>query len=170
MNTMENTELDFTHSVLRGRIVEHIFVGEILRRLWLRRITNVEVLRSEFDAHGYDIVMSRGDIVRHIQLKTQAGGKISVSRSLSEKPSGCVIWITLNRETLDMPSFRWFGGEPGNPLPDISSFRSPKRPTHNAQRERPERKNHVAVKPSDFSKPKSLDEIIVCLFGPLPEY
>jgi hypothetical protein len=31
---------------------------------------NVEVLRSEFDAHGYDLVLARGHTVRHIQLKT----------------------------------------------------------------------------------------------------
>jgi len=30
----------------------------------------VEVLRSEFDAHGYHLVMARGPIVRHIQFKT----------------------------------------------------------------------------------------------------
>ncbi len=30
----------------------------------------VEVLRSEFDAHGYHLVMARGPFVRHIQFKT----------------------------------------------------------------------------------------------------
>ena len=34
------------------------------------RVIDVEVLRSEFDAYGYDLVMTRGHIVRHIQLKT----------------------------------------------------------------------------------------------------
>ena len=37
----------FRHSVLRERIVEHVFIGEVLRRLWVRGITDVEVLRSE---------------------------------------------------------------------------------------------------------------------------
>lgn len=42
----------YTHSVLRKRIVEHVFVGEALRRLWQLGVTDVEVLRSEFDAGG----------------------------------------------------------------------------------------------------------------------
>jgi hypothetical protein len=35
-----------THSTLRERIVEHVFVGDVLRTLWRRGITDVEVLRS----------------------------------------------------------------------------------------------------------------------------
>jgi hypothetical protein len=64
------------HSTLRERIVEHVFVGEALRWLWNRGVTDVEVLRSEFDAGGYDIVMSDSYVVRHIQFKTLTlGGK-----------------------------------------------------------------------------------------------
>ena len=65
-------------------------------------VTDVEILRSEFDAHGYDVVMSRGPVVRHVQLKTQASGKISVGRALAEKPSGCVVWIGLDKDTLEL--------------------------------------------------------------------
>jgi hypothetical protein len=47
----------FLHSTLRERIVEHVFVGDALRRLWQHGVTDVEVLRSEFDAGGYDLVI-----------------------------------------------------------------------------------------------------------------
>lgn len=60
----------FEHSTLREHIVEHVFVGDALRALWRRGVLDVEVLRSEFDAYGYDIVMARGPVVRHIQFKT----------------------------------------------------------------------------------------------------
>jgi hypothetical protein len=64
------------HSMLRERIVEHRFIGEALRLCWIHGVTDVEVLRSESDAFGYDLVMERGGIVRHIQLKTAlVGGK-----------------------------------------------------------------------------------------------
>jgi hypothetical protein len=118
---------NFTHSTLRERIVEHVFVGDVLRTLWRHGVTDVEILRPEFDAHGYDLVMSRGAIVRHIQLKTQAAGKVSVGSALAEKPSGCVVWIGLNKETLELGPFMWFGGSPGKPLPDISAHPNPKR-------------------------------------------
>ena len=85
------------HSTLRERIVEHVFVGEAMRRLWQHRVTDVELLRSEFDAGGYDLVMSRGRLTRHIQLKTlTSGGKTSqlkVGLRLAERESGCVIAI-----------------------------------------------------------------------------
>jgi hypothetical protein len=55
-------------STLRERIVEHVFVGDALRTLWRRNITDVEILRPDFDAHGYDLVVCRGLIVRHIQF------------------------------------------------------------------------------------------------------
>jgi len=55
--------------------VEHVFVGEALRTLWRRGVFHVEVLRSEFDAHGYDLVMVRRRTMRHIQFKTGTGGQ-----------------------------------------------------------------------------------------------
>src|SRR5277367_6783914 len=117
----------FRNSTLRERIVEHVFVGEALRTLWRRGVVDVEVLRSEFDAHGYDLVMARGRIVRHIQFKTgttKKPGDISVSLSLAEKPSGCVLWIRV-LTNLEMKPFFWFGGEPGEPLPSIDAYEQP---------------------------------------------
>ena len=54
------------HSTLRERIVEHVFIGDALRRLWQLGVSDVEVLRSEFDTGGYDLVMSYRKVVRHI--------------------------------------------------------------------------------------------------------
>lgn len=54
------------HSSLREKIVEHVFVGEALRALWRRGVFDVRILRCEFDADGYDLLMERGKIVRHI--------------------------------------------------------------------------------------------------------
>jgi hypothetical protein len=53
---MTTEDRHFTHSTLRERIVEHVFVGDILRTLGRLGVTDVEVLRPEFDAHGYDVV------------------------------------------------------------------------------------------------------------------
>ena len=65
-----------------------MFVSDVFRTLWRLGVTNVEILRLEFDAHGYDVVMRRGPVVRHVQLRDQASGKVSVGRALAEKPSG----------------------------------------------------------------------------------
>jgi hypothetical protein len=86
---IEMVDVHTHHSVLRERIIEHAFVGDALRLLWRRGIANVEVLRPEFDVHGYDLVMTRGRLVRHIQLKTgkaKKPGKVSLPLALGEKP------------------------------------------------------------------------------------
>jgi len=49
---MATEDRHFTHSTLRERIVEHVFVGDVLRTLWRLGVTDVEILRPEFDAHG----------------------------------------------------------------------------------------------------------------------
>ena len=76
----------YQHSMLRERIIEHVFVGDALRELWRAGVMDVEVLRSEFDAYGYDLVMSRGAITRHIQLKAGTKPKpikIAIQSALS---------------------------------------------------------------------------------------
>ena len=155
-----------TRSTLRERIVEHLFIGEALRALWRQQITDVEVLRAEFDAHGYDLVLCRGAIVRHIQFKTQAAGDVTVSLSLALKPSGCVIWVAVD-DDLNLTKFRWFGGPPGEPLPDISKFKVAHRATRNKQGERPERINHRLVPKREFEIVDSLETLMVKLIGDL---
>jgi hypothetical protein len=98
-----------------------VFVGEALRALWRRGVFDVEVLRSEFDAHGYDFVIARGNVVRHIQFKAgvhEKPSRVSIPTVIGDKPSGCVIWIQVD-SGLDMKCFWWFGCEPGKPLPPL---------------------------------------------------
>jgi hypothetical protein len=168
MAQMATEDRHFMYSTLREHIVEHIFVGEVLRTLWNHGVTDVEILRPEFDAHGYDLVMSLGSVIRHVQLKTQAKGKVSVSHALTEKPSGCVVWIGIDKDTLELGPYMWFGGLPGKPLPDISGRPNPKRATHNAEGVRPIRKNHHVLPPSAFTTLNTVDEVVVRLFGELP--
>jgi hypothetical protein len=158
------------HSTLRERIVEHVFVGEALRTLWRCGVFDVEVLRAEFDAHGYDVVLSRERIVRHIQFKTGTSrrpAKVSVSVALAEKPSGCVIWIGVDAH-LNHTALFWFGGAPGEPLPPLSSYANPLRTTHNKEGVRPPRQNHREVPGTAFREVATLDELLALLFGRLP--
>jgi hypothetical protein len=162
---------DYLHSTLRERIVEHVFVGDALRRLWQLGVTNVEVLRSEFDAGGYDLVMSYGRTVRHIQFKTATEGSktvwVTVSLKLMEKPAGCVIWIIVSPR-LELKSFRWLGGAPGEPLPDISALKVAKFVRANATGTKRERPNYRRVPRSRFEQLTTLDAVLDRLFGPLP--
>ena len=162
-----------THSTLRERIVEHLLAGEALRVFWRRGIRDLEVLRSEFDAYGYDLVLSRGPIVRHIQFRTklQTSGaaavkprRVSISRQLGDKPSGCVIWIVVT-PMLELGPYYWFGGLPGEPLPDIDGYRKPKRIGRTAEGNRPPRTNQRTIPTSEFEFVGDLEGILAKLFG-----
>lgn len=157
------------YSSLREKIVEHVFVGEALRALWRRGVYNVEVMRSEFDAHGYDLVMGRDNIVRHIQFKTSVRSRpdrVSLSAALEAKPSGCVVWIQVDN-ALEMLSFWWFGGPPGEPLPTLGDRRA-RRIGRDAQGARPMREAHRVVNGSAFRRLDAMDQVLEALFGDLP--
>ena len=158
----------YQHSMLRERIIEHAFVGDALRELWRADIMDVEVLRSEFDAYGYDLVMSRGPITRHIQLKASTRPKpvkVAIQSSLFDKPSGCVLWIHVS-EQLEMGPYCWLGGPPGEPLPDLGPL-APAKGRRDKTGQRLDRPNHVAVTYANFEPVKTLPEVLTKLFGPL---
>ncbi len=61
----------FNRSTHWERVVEHLFQGAVLRHFWVTSpVREVDVLKPEVDEKGYDIVISCGRIVRHIQVKT----------------------------------------------------------------------------------------------------
>ena len=158
------------NSMPRERIVEHLFIGEVLRQCWKNGLTDIEVLRSESDSFGYDLVMERGGIVRHIQLKTalidgKAAG-VKVGLKLMSKPGGCVIWIFLTR-SLSFDHFLWFGGKPGTPLPDIQNLKVAKHNKGNAEGKKAERPAHRVIPRKCFERLPSLDAVLVRLFGSL---
>ena len=111
------------HSVLREKVVEHIFLAELSRSLLLDLKQPFEVLRSEFDAFGYDVVIEVGGILRHFQLKatvsTGRRANVDIQVALGDKPGGCVVWIFVDKDTLELGPFLWFGAGPGRALPDL---------------------------------------------------
>lgn len=89
------SESDSLHSSRREKLVEHVFAGEVLRALWRAGVHEVDILRAETDASGYDIVIEVGHVSRHIQLKSSAQtaktARQKVNVALGTKSSGCVL-------------------------------------------------------------------------------
>jgi len=59
----------------------------------------------------------------------------------------------------------WFGARPCLPIPDISSYPTPTRATHNAEALLAVRKTHHVLPPATFTKLKTLEEVVTQLFG-----
>jgi hypothetical protein len=160
---------DTLHSSRREKLVEHVFVGEVLRTLWRAGVHEVDILRAETDAAGYDIVIEVGSIARHIQLKSSArNSKTSrqkVHLALGHKRRGCVLWVMFDPSTLKLGPFLWFGNPPGKPLPDITGFPIAKHTKANAEGKKAERKNIRVINKGDFTTVESISAVVTKLFG-----
>ncbi len=165
----EDQTRHYLKSRYREKVVEHVFVGELLRYLWSNGIDGVEVLTPEVDASGYDIVLTLDGVVRHVQLKCSVeGGKTEeqqINATLASQQSGCVIWIEVDGESLEFKRFFWFGALPGQRLPDISGFRNARQARANAQGVKGFRVNTKVISRSKFVVLQDMGAVVGALFG-----
>ena len=109
-------------------MIEHLFVGELLRSLWRKGVRDIEVLRPEVDRSGYDLALKSNGVLRHIQFKAShrlaKTAELNIHIDLQRKPSGCVIWIWFDPETMELGPYLWFGARPHQPIPALGDKRS----------------------------------------------
>jgi len=152
----------------REKLIEHLFIGELLRSLWQLKLRGVEILRAETDAAGYDLVIECRGILRHIQLKSSGlGAKTAVqkiNKKLELKPSGCVVWVRFDTDTLELKHFLWFGDAPGLPLPALGDkvARHSKGDSKGHKAERPGIRNLARNR---FTELNTMAEVARRLFG-----
>lgn len=160
------------HSSYREMLLEHLFAGSIMRLLWLKGYRRMELLKPQVDDGGYDLVLEANRIVRHVQLKASHHGaataRVNVNIALAEKPSGCVVWIRFDPHNLDLGPFFWFGGAPGDTLPDLASFPVAKHTKGNATGVKTERPNIRRIPVARFDELGTIDEVVARLFGVEP--
>lgn len=156
------------HSSYRQALLEHVFTGAIMSHMWLHGMERIEILKPQVDNSGYDIVLEASGVVRHVQLKAShrqsATSRVNIHRMLGEKLSGCVIWILFDPANLELGPFLWFGGIPGERLPDLGSCPAATHTRHDAQGIRPERPNIRALPKRAFSSIDTIEELVDRLF------
>lgn len=156
------------HSSYREKMLEHRFVSEVLQAMWLQGEV-VDVLKAEVDGGGFDLVLQARGVMRHVQLKTvKAGGASSewkIALRLADYPSGCVIVITVDPDTLAIGPFLWLGDEPGLPLPGISHHKVAKHTKGDGEGTKNERPNHRVIRKSQFTSLPTIGAVIDALFG-----
>lgn len=157
------------HSSYREKLIEHLFVGELLKMSWQDGDCQLEIAKPEVDNSGYDIIAEGNGIVRHIQLKAAyIGSKITrqkVHIKLSQKPSGCVVWIYFNKNSLELGPFYYFGGLPGEPLPNIQNAKVARHTKGDQGGYKGERANIRVLNKGDFKKYDDIKEIYSIFFG-----
>jgi len=166
---------DYRESSFREKMLEHVFISEVLQETWLRHGRTIEVLRSEVDSSGYDLVLEYNGIVRHVQLKGSRADSATalqkVNTNLAEKPSGCVVWLLYRQNTclyrVEL-AYRFFGSGPGHPLPSLGKYKVARHTKANARGIKAERPAHRVIPKVDFSHEMDLTELMERLFGPIP--
>jgi len=156
------------HSAGLEKVLEHRLIAELTTRLWLEGCRDFEVLRSEVDANGYDLVVEAKGVLRHIQLKSmRKGGKkqhVSVNMRLAAKPAGCVVWYDYDPDTLRLGPFRWFGSIPGLGLPDPGD-RVAKHSKGDATGSKNSKPGHRVLRKSRFILVEGIADLVPFLFG-----
>lgn len=156
-------------SSYREMLLNHLFVGEVLRHFW-RLGKYPEVLWPEVDDGGYDVVLDCGGVIRHVQLKASHArsttARVLVNTKLLDKPSGCVVWMVFDDDTLDFEQFRWFGGAPGERLALSRELKVAKHTRANAQGVKGERQGVRVLPKKEFDQLDTVSELVGRLFGP----
>ncbi len=157
------------HSTYREKLIEHLFIGELLKLAWINGDCQLEIGKPEVDNSGYDVILEAHRIIRHVQLKASyTGGKTSrqkVHLKLSEKPSGCIIWVYFDEESLELGPFYFFGGRPGEPLPPIQESKIARHTKGNQNGYKAERPNIRQLNKGDFTRYDTIQDVYNVLFG-----
>lgn len=139
------------------------------RHIMLERRMPFEVLRAEFDAFGYDVVLEANGVMRHVQLKAARSDgttrTVEINTTLVNKPGGCVVWIMVDPDTFTLGPFYWFGGDPGQPLPELGN-----RIARHSRGEEGEKKPRPAIRVlrrTGFRRFGTLAELGGAMFGPV---
>lgn len=159
------------HSVLREKVLEHVFVAELSKVLLLDMKLPFEILRAEFDSNGYDIVIEVGEVTRRIQLKAmRLGGKrahVNINLALTEKIGGCIIWFNADSASLELGPFYWLGGPPQAKL-ELPDSRTARHSKANAAGVKLKRERLRTVNKGKFWRLESMKEVGEVLFGTSP--
>ena len=155
-------------SSLREQALGHVFLGQLLTFMWQSGARDIEVLKSEVDRGGYDLVLEANGIIRHVQLKSSFRGskvrEVDVSTKLLRKPGGCVLWIEFDSESLGIGRFYWFGGKAGTALPDLG-LRISRHSKGNSDGEKNERPIHRVLTRGRFEPLADIRNVAKKLFG-----
>lgn len=155
-------------SSYREKLIEHLFIGELLKLSWLKHKCNLEVASPEVDNAGYDVIAECYGVVRHIQLKASHTSSSTNSQKvhikLADKPSGCLIWVIFNEDTLVFDRFLYYGGIAGEPLPSLNELKVAKHTKGNKDGVKTDRPNIRVINKGQFEVFKSVHALFSKLF------
>lgn len=163
---------DYLESNFREKLLEHVFVSEILQEAWINRNKTIEVLRSEVDSSGYDLVLECNGVIRHVQLKSSRKdsntSRQNINVNLAKKPSGCVIWMVFEEDEEKHKfkiNYRFFGNGPNEQLPLLDKFSVGKHTKANSEGNKSIRPSIRVIPKGQFIQVNGIEGLMDRLFG-----
>ena len=158
---------DYLESRFREKLLEHVFIAELLQEVWLGERATVEALRSEVDTSGYDLVLDRGGVIRYVQLKSSKSGaktaRQTVNGRLAEKPGACVIWLVFQEfDRRVRLAYLVLGGRPDQ-KPDLGQ-KIGNHAKANATGFKAEKPHTRVISKSRFTKLRTTGDLVSWLF------
>ena len=156
------------HSTYREKLIEHLFIGELLKLSWQKHDCGLEIAKPEVDNSGYDVLAECYGIVRHIQLKAShiksSTAQQKVHIKLADKPSGCMVWIVFDEDKLMFDHFLFYGDRAGEPLPNIDNLKIAKHTKGNKDGIKAERPSIRIINKGQFQIIHTVDDLYNELF------
>ncbi len=152
------------HSSYREKLIEHLLVGELLKFSWRNKDFSLEIAKPEVDNSGYDIIAESNGVIRHIQLKAAFVRSATASQKSIlpwQKPSGCVVLVYFDNETLGLRLYYFYGAAPEFPLPSLDHLRIAKHTKGYAMRLKADRPNIRILNKGQFDRLLNVKELLI---------
>lgn len=151
-------------------VLTHSFIAKIAQELWRRDPgIDLQVFKADVDDAGFDLVLGCNDTMRFIQIKqTYLQGnavKYSIRLDFARLKGACAVVLVYNAADLEIDHCLFFGGAPGEPMPDIEgnpTSLSPGRRTADGKRK--SRENYRDVPRREFQRLLHTSELVDRLF------
>ena len=148
------TRLDYSQSLSREKLLEYVFLSELLQEAWCVRNWTIDILRPDVDRACYDLALECNGIRRYVQLKGSRHDartrQVTVNAELASKPGGCVLWLSYQNVGGRIKlQYKYMGGHPSQ-CPNLGDKRG-RRTTPDFRGEKPERENTRVLKKTAFT-------------------
>lgn len=149
------------------KIIEHIFLSEILTIAWKMSKKKINVIRPEVDNSGYDLILECNGIMKFIQLKSSSENikKQNINSKLFEKKEFAVILAIVDKEEMNIKEYYYYADK--NIV--VTKLKSAKHNKANSKGVKTERPNIKEIPNSGFVKLNSIMELLEKLFPDIKE-
>jgi hypothetical protein len=168
---METVETKTKQSVYFEKLIEHRFISDIMMHCWFKYEKTLEIIHSEIDTNGYDLIISYDNINRYIQLKTsEENGKTAkqnLNISLIKKENPCIVWIIRNYDKSRNDfifSYLFWGSNIGEKSPNVENYKTAKHPKADMKGNKKQRPNIRIIPKKEFIKLNSMEKLFEKLF------